>query len=177
MAECSISLPFAGSQDQLYDTVQQALAKQGGTMSGSKAYGNISLPTPAGTVTGTYRTAPGRINVDITDKPFLVSCTRIDSELRKGLALALAKQKPPSSGGGAAPSGGSSTPPRPPPTPTSTTAAAVVVNDPADPQYWTFEEGETITVQRPKKPAARWPLWLSLALVAGVGLVYARSRA
>jgi len=55
-------------------------------MSGSPSSGNLSIPTDVGQVEGTYFMRPGSVEVQITDKPFLLSCARIESELRRGLA-------------------------------------------------------------------------------------------
>ncbi|WP_437680088.1 hypothetical protein [Sorangium sp. So ce131] len=88
MAKHSFSVPFSGSSQDIVAKAKEAIEKAGGQFSGSEGNGNFSVPTPAGTVKGTYAIAAQSFSVDITDKPFLVPGSAIESQVRKFLEKA-----------------------------------------------------------------------------------------
>lgn len=83
MAKCNISIDFNGNPDELIRSAEQAISGAGGSFSGSNSAGDFSINSPLGKVSGTYTVLGQSFNISITDKPFLVSCSRIEDELRK----------------------------------------------------------------------------------------------
>lgn len=83
MAKCNISIDFNGNPDELIRSAEQAISGAGGSFSGSNAEGNFAINSPLGKVSGTYTVLGQSFNISITDKPFLVSCSKIEEELRK----------------------------------------------------------------------------------------------
>lgn len=83
MAKCNISINFNGSADQITKMAQQAISGEGGSFSGDDAAGKFVIPSPLGKVEGSYLVDNQSFNINISDKPFLLSCNRIEEELRK----------------------------------------------------------------------------------------------
>jgi hypothetical protein len=85
MAKCDFPLEFAGSHDELMNQARQAIQSVGGSFNGDAAAGAFELKTPLGTVKGNYSIQEKAIRVQITEKPLLLSCGRIEAELRSYL--------------------------------------------------------------------------------------------
>ncbi|MGK3991629.1 hypothetical protein WME99_51760 [Sorangium sp. So ce136] len=89
MAKHSFSVPFSGSSQDIVAKAKSAIEKAGGQFSGSEGTGgDFSVPTPAGTVKGTYAIEAQSFSVKITDKPFIVPGSAIESQVRKFLEKA-----------------------------------------------------------------------------------------
>ncbi|AGP35371.1 hypothetical protein WME98_37220 [Sorangium sp. So ce296] len=88
MAKHSFSVPFPGSAQDIVAKAKAAIEKAGGQFSGNEGNGTFSVPTPAGTVKGSYAIAAQSFSVDITDKPFIVPGSAIESQVRKFLEKA-----------------------------------------------------------------------------------------
>jgi hypothetical protein len=85
MSTCSFKIPLQAPPDQVVQKIKTMILKAGGTMSGDDAYGELSVSTPLGSVSGTYRIVNNEVNIIITKKPLFVSCRNIESILRKKL--------------------------------------------------------------------------------------------
>jgi hypothetical protein len=83
MAKCNISIDFNGQPDELIRSAEQAISGAGGSFAGNNSDGSFAINSPLGKVSGTYTVVGQSFNISITDKPFLVSCSRIEDELRK----------------------------------------------------------------------------------------------
>ncbi len=83
MAKCSISIEFSGQPDELIRSAEQAISGAGGSFSGTNTDGSFDINSPLGKVSGSYTVVGQSFNISITDKPFLISCSRIEEELRK----------------------------------------------------------------------------------------------
>lgn len=86
MAKCNFTLEFTGSPEELVSRAKQAIQHAGGTFDGDSAAGAFDLKTPLGTVKGNYTLQENAIQVQITQKPLLLSCARIEDELRNYLS-------------------------------------------------------------------------------------------
>lgn len=86
MAKCNISINFNGSSEVLIGQAEQAITGVGGTFSGDQLSGNFTISSPIGKVSGNYSVEDQTFSIAITDKPFLLSCNRIEDELRKYIA-------------------------------------------------------------------------------------------
>ena len=86
MAKCNIHINFNGDSEELVRQAEQAIAGVGGTFSGDQLSGNFTISSPIGKVKGNYAVEDQTFSIAITDKPFLLSCNRIEDELRKYIA-------------------------------------------------------------------------------------------
>jgi hypothetical protein len=86
MSNHSFSASFTGSAHETVAKVRGAIEKADGKLNGDDERGDFVVPTPAGKVTGTYAVAGQALEVDITDKPFIVPASTIEGQVRKFLA-------------------------------------------------------------------------------------------
>lgn len=95
MAECSpIRLQLPGPAETLFPQAKAAMQKAGGTMRGNAISGSGTVVTPLGEVSFTYQTTGDTLIIVVTDKPWALSCNRIASELRTGMAQIKAPAEP-----------------------------------------------------------------------------------
>ncbi|MEJ7694996.1 hypothetical protein [Daejeonella sp.] len=87
MAKCNISIDFSGEADELLRSAEQAISGAGGSFAGNNSDGNFAISSPLGKVSGTYKVVGQSFNISIVDKPFLVSCNKIEEELRKQMKI------------------------------------------------------------------------------------------
>jgi hypothetical protein len=83
MTRCKISIPFSGSAQDLINHAASGIRSAGGEFTGDVFAGDFSMNTPIGSVKGSYNISGEQINIEIAQKPMLVSCQRIEEELRK----------------------------------------------------------------------------------------------
>lgn len=86
MPKCNFSIPFAGGADILIEKAKSAITGNGGIFNGDYSAGNFVISTPVGKVSGFYTVENQNFNIGIDDKPFLVSCSKIENTLREALA-------------------------------------------------------------------------------------------
>ena len=79
---CQFSLPFSGEPQSLLQRAKQSIENMGGVFNGDDSQGNFSTKTPIGSIEGSYQMLEGEIALNITKKPFLLSCNKIEKELR-----------------------------------------------------------------------------------------------
>lgn len=82
MAQCNFSIPFNGAPEAFSLKARQAIMGSGGTFQGDANAGNFAVSTPLGDIRGSYVIQQPEIMVTITSKPFLVSCSMIEKQLR-----------------------------------------------------------------------------------------------
>lgn len=85
MAKHSFSVTFTGTAEDTVAKARSAIERHGGTFQGDAQKGDLVASTPAGKVKGTYRVEGQTITIDITDKPFVVPGSAIESQVRKFL--------------------------------------------------------------------------------------------
>lgn len=85
MSKCEFAINFPGTAEELVARAEKAIAQAGGTFNGTAQAGSFKISTMLGSVEGSYTVAEPKINISIEDKPFLVSCSKIEDELRKYL--------------------------------------------------------------------------------------------
>jgi len=74
------------SVDESVNEVKSAVKANGGSFSWDGVTGQLSVPSPLGTIKGNCQLVADReIEVDITDKPFLVSEKTIKSKIEEYL--------------------------------------------------------------------------------------------
>lgn len=87
----SFTVDFPGTSSQFVETAGRAITEKGGKFNGDSSKGTFSLDTPIGDIQGSYMilSMPGnpetKIEVTITDKPFLVSMKKIENTITEFL--------------------------------------------------------------------------------------------
>ena len=85
MAKHSFSVDFPGAAQDMIAKAKGAIEKAGGNFIGDEKKGDFTVPTPMGTIKGIYTITAQKFAVDITDKPFVVSGSMIESQVRSFL--------------------------------------------------------------------------------------------
>lgn len=85
MAKHSFSADFTGPATDTVAKARAAIEKAGGKFNGDDKKGDFTVPTPAGTVKGTYAVTGQAFGVEITDKPFILPGSTIEGQVRKFL--------------------------------------------------------------------------------------------
>ncbi len=85
MAECSFKFKIDASPIEIINNVKTKIENEGGSFTGDENEGNFNLPTPVGTIEGTYSVNDNELKIDITKKPMMLPCSMIESELEKRL--------------------------------------------------------------------------------------------
>ena len=78
---CQFSIPITSSITDVNITASAAILANGGTFASSSSGGSFLIPTFIGSIGGTFALVSGSLDVTITDKPWLVSCSTIQGEL------------------------------------------------------------------------------------------------
>jgi hypothetical protein len=85
-AMCNFSINYPKPKDQLVSQLKAAILSQGNAQfEGDQTRGEFAFTAMSFNIAGGYAIVEDVIDVNITDKPFLVSCSRIESEIRRYL--------------------------------------------------------------------------------------------
>ena len=87
MSKCQIAIPIAEvkNKKELMEKARTALEKNNGKLTGDEHEGTFDLPIVIGHIKGNYTIDENTFHLEITHKPLLVSCKRIETELTKHL--------------------------------------------------------------------------------------------
>ncbi|MDB5120931.1 MAG: hypothetical protein JWN56_2149 [Sphingobacteriales bacterium] len=85
MAKCNFSIEFSGSAESLISKAQTAITNNGGAFNGNTESGGFIISSPLGKVSGMYAVEGQNFLISIEDKPFLVSCNKIETTLKQYL--------------------------------------------------------------------------------------------
>ena len=77
---CNFSIPFTGTADDLVTKLNNAITAQGGSF--DPVNKTFSVPTPVGTISGTYDINGNSLDVVITHKPIVLSCSKIENYIK-----------------------------------------------------------------------------------------------
>jgi len=88
MSECSFSLPLQGDPQASFAAAKREITRQGGTVAGTAQQGTAALNSPVGTIDVRYAMQGQTLHVDVIDKPWVVSCSKIEAGLKQALASA-----------------------------------------------------------------------------------------
>jgi len=86
MAKCNFSIEFSGDAYTLISKAQTAITRSGGQFNGNTESGGFIISTPVGEVSGMYGVEGQNFLISIEDKPFLVTCNKIETTLKEYLA-------------------------------------------------------------------------------------------
>lgn len=85
MPKCNFSIEFSRSASSLISKAQAAITSNGGAFNGNTESGGFIISTPVGEVSGMYAVEGQNFLISIEDKPFLVSCNKIETTLKQYL--------------------------------------------------------------------------------------------
>ena len=85
MSACNFSIPFTKSVTEVLEKAKKTVEAQGGNFSGDENSGNFDVSIFGNTVIGSYVLNGQELNIDITEKPFLVPCNMIENFLKSQL--------------------------------------------------------------------------------------------
>lgn len=82
MAACTFSIPFSGDATAVLDKAKKAVEKQSGEFNGDTQAGNFSVSFFGQSIVGGYTVSGNNLDIVISDKPFMVPCSAIESFLK-----------------------------------------------------------------------------------------------
>lgn len=86
MSTCNISIPFTGSAETILGKAKKFIESQSGNLSGDTQKGDFDLSVFGNAIVGSYTTEGQTLHLLITDKPFMVPCSMIESMLKQKLS-------------------------------------------------------------------------------------------
>lgn len=86
MSACNFTVPFTKDAAEVLEKAKNTVESQGGSFTGDTGSGNFNVSVFGNTIVGTYVVEGQNLNIDITDKPFLVPCSMIESFLKGQLS-------------------------------------------------------------------------------------------
>lgn len=86
MSACNFTIAFTRSATEILDKAKKTVEGQNGNFTGDTASGNFDVNVFGNTVVGSYTVDGQNLNIEITDKPFLVPCSMIESFLKGQLS-------------------------------------------------------------------------------------------
>ena len=86
MSACNFTIVFTKSATEILDKAKKTVEAQNGNFTGDTTSGNFDVNVFGNTVVGSYTVDGQNLNIEITDKPFLVPCSMIESFLKGQLS-------------------------------------------------------------------------------------------
>ena len=83
---CDFSIPFSGNTDDVLAKAKSAVQNQGGNFTGDTQRGDFDVSVFGNKIVGNYSVSGQTLQINITDKPFMVPCSAIESFLKNQLA-------------------------------------------------------------------------------------------
>lgn len=85
MSACNFTIPFTKSVTEVLEKAKKTVEAQNGNFTGDEQKGNFDVSIFGNTVVGSYEVMNQELNIDITEKPFLVPCNMIENFLKSQL--------------------------------------------------------------------------------------------
>jgi hypothetical protein len=82
---CNFTIPFTGSAEIILQKARTTVESQGGNFTGDSNAGEFSVSIFGNTIVGSYTVAGQDLSMVITEKPFMIPCSAIESFLSKQL--------------------------------------------------------------------------------------------
>lgn len=79
---CEFSIEFSGTPDEVLAKARKAVESQNGQLNGDAQQGNFNVSVFGNKIAGSYSVAAQQLHISITDKPFMVPCSAIESFLK-----------------------------------------------------------------------------------------------
>ena len=86
MSTCNFSIPFTGEPEVILAKAKAAIESQNGNFNGDIKSGNFEVSVFANSIKGYYSVTGQNLNLTITDKPFLIPCSTIETLLRSKIS-------------------------------------------------------------------------------------------
>ncbi len=83
---CQFAIAHTTTPEALFARAQQAIGGMGGTVMGSPEAGSFRLSVFGASIVGNFVATDTAIQIEITEKPFMVGCGVIQAQLEKALA-------------------------------------------------------------------------------------------
>ena len=87
MSACIIEIPISGDVSTMVLRAEQAITSNGGEFTGNISSGSFKISVLIGKIIGEYKINDYSFTINIVEKPFLLSCGRIEDELTKYLSV------------------------------------------------------------------------------------------
>lgn len=82
MADCQFDIQIKDTVEAFVAKAQELARKMNGVFNGDIFSGNFNIPTPFGTLAGSYTVERTTVHISITDKPMLMGCGVVADMLR-----------------------------------------------------------------------------------------------
>lgn len=82
---CDFSLPFSGNPEDVLAKARRAVEGQGGNFNGDTNRGDFHVSVFGNKIVGNYTVTGQTMQINITDKPFMVPCSAIEGFLKNQL--------------------------------------------------------------------------------------------
>ena len=82
---CDFTLPFSGDPESVLAKARKAVESQGGSFTGDTNRGDFHVSVFGNKIVGNYTVSGQTLNINITDKPFMVPCSAIEGFLKNQL--------------------------------------------------------------------------------------------
>lgn len=79
---CNFSIPFSGNAEAILSKARSTVQGQGGDFNGDANSGEFNVSVFGNKIVGQYTVSGQTLNINITDKPFMVPCSAIESFLK-----------------------------------------------------------------------------------------------
>jgi hypothetical protein len=79
---CDFSIAFSGDPDAILAKAKSTVQSQGGNFSGDANSGEFGVSVFGNKIAGIYTVSGQTLNISITDKPFMVPCSAIETFLK-----------------------------------------------------------------------------------------------
>ena len=83
---CNFNIPFTGQAQDILQKAKSTVESQGGSFNGDEASGNFNVSVFGNTIVGSYLVQGTNLDITISEKPFMVPCSMIESFLTKQLS-------------------------------------------------------------------------------------------
>ncbi len=83
MSQCRFTFDFPGSAADLLSRIDNAIGGAGGSFQSRSNAGSFAIATPVGDFRGELTVSGQTVYVEVSEKPFLVSCRIIETKLRE----------------------------------------------------------------------------------------------
>ena len=80
---CNFKIKFPSLAHEHMDTARKAITKHGGTLQEKGNTGTFEIHIGIGKIAGSYSIIGEEVDFTITHKPFIITCHRIEKEIRK----------------------------------------------------------------------------------------------
>lgn len=83
---CKFQLPFSEPVESALQKAKSAVESQNGVFTGDSQSGGFELTVFGNFIKGNYSIEGQVLNLEVTDKPFFVPCSMIESYLKKEIS-------------------------------------------------------------------------------------------